>query len=83
MVLLLLIHYLSLLPLFVGVLCLVLVWLYSTLCPSSFAIILIGKRKRAICFTLTVFLRGFDSQCYVALPHGAVGWSAMCDFGIC
>ena len=23
-----------------------------------------------------------DSQCSVALPHGAVGWSAVCDCGI-
>ena len=30
--------------LFVGVLCLVLVLLFSTLCLSNFAIILIGKR---------------------------------------
>ena len=34
---------LLLLPLLVGVLCLVLVLLFSTLCPSSFAIILMGK----------------------------------------
>ena len=30
---------------FVGALCLVLVLLFSTLCPSSFAIILMGKRE--------------------------------------
>ena len=82
MVLLLLIYYLLVIPLFVGVMCLVLVLLYSTLCPSSFAIILMGKRKRVICFTLTVFLIACDSQCSVALPHGAVGWSAVCDCGI-
>ena len=35
---LLLFYCLLLLPLFVGVLCLVLVFLFSTLCPSSFAI---------------------------------------------
>ena len=44
-VLLLLIHCLLLLPLFVVVLCLVLVLLFSTLSPSSFAIILMGKRE--------------------------------------
>ena len=38
-----------------GVLCLVLVLLFSTLRPSSFAIILM-VRERAGCFTLTVFL---------------------------
>ena len=41
----LLINCLMLLPLFVGTLCLVLVMLFNTLCPSSFAIILIGKRE--------------------------------------
>ena len=44
-VLLLLIYCLMLLPLFVGVLCLVLVFLFSTLCTSSFAIVLMGKRE--------------------------------------
>ena len=44
-VLLLLIYCLLLLTLFVGVLCLVLVLLFNTLCPSSFAIILLGKRE--------------------------------------
>ena len=33
-----------LLPLFVGVLCLLLVLLFTTLCPSRFAIILMWKR---------------------------------------
>ena len=40
-VLLLLIHCLLLLPLFLEVLCLVLVLLFSTLCPSSFAVALL------------------------------------------
>ena len=40
-----LIHCLLVLSLLVGVLCLVLVLIFSTLCPSSFAIILIGKRE--------------------------------------
>ena len=44
LLLLLLIHCLLLLPLFVGVLCFVLVLLFSTLCPSNFEIILMGKR---------------------------------------
>ena len=29
--------------------------------------------ERAGCFAKTVFLMSCDSQCYVALPHGAVG----------
>ena len=43
--LLLLIYCLLMLPLFVGVLCLVLVLLFSTLCLSSYAIILKGKKE--------------------------------------
>ena len=45
-VLMLLIYCLLLLPLFVGVLCMVFVFilLFSPLCPSSFAIILMEKR---------------------------------------
>ena len=46
--------------------------LFSTLCPSSFAIILNGKRERAGCFVSTVFLMSCEIQCYVALPHVAV-----------
>ena len=47
-VLLVLIHCLLLPPLFVGVLSWVLVLLFSTLCLSSFAIILMGKRELAV-----------------------------------
>ena len=47
-VLLLSIHCLLLLPLFVGVLCLVLVLLFNTLCPSSLAIIFMGKRELVV-----------------------------------
>ena len=48
---------------------------------SSFATILIGKRE-------PVALLCLSSWCLVsvivsvALPHGAVGWSAVCDCGI-
>ena len=38
--------------------------------------------KRARCFTLIVFLVCCDFKCYLALPHGALGWSAVCDCGI-
>ena len=40
------------------------------------------ERRRAGCFTLTVFLMSCDSQCSVVLPHGALGWTAVCDCGI-
>ena len=49
-----------------------LVLIFSTLCPSSFAIILMGKRE-LICFTLTVLLISCDSQCSVTIHHCAVG----------
>ena len=44
---------------------------------SSFAIILMGKRE------LVAFL-GFlvSRDCRAALPRGAMGLSAVCDFGI-
>ena len=38
--------------------------------------------ERAGCLALIVFLVSCDSQCFVALPHGAVGWSAVCACGI-
>ena len=47
-VLLLLIYCLLLLPLFVGALCLVRVLLFNTLCHSSFATILMGKRELVV-----------------------------------
>ena len=37
--------------------------------------------KRAGGVTLIVFL-SCDCLCYLALPHGAVAWSAVCDCGI-
>ena len=70
-----------LLPLFVGVMCLVLILLFNTLCPPSFAIILIGERERAGCFTLIFFLISCANECSVALPHNAVGWSAVYENG--
>ena len=35
--------------------------------------------ERVGCFALTVFLMFYDSECSLALPRGAVGWSAVCD----
>ena len=64
--LLLLTYCLLLLPLFVEVLCLTLVFVFSTLCPSSFAITLMGF------LTLTAFPMSCDSQCFVAVTHAAV-----------
>ena len=45
---------------------------------SSFAFILMGKKE--LIALLFVFLMSCDV--YVALPRGAVSWSAVCDRGI-
>ena len=43
---------------------------------SIFPIILMGKSW------LLYFVFLVSCDCYVALPHGALGWSAVCDCGI-
>ena len=43
------------------------VWLYVTLCPFEFAIILMGKRERAVLFAWFVLLVSRD--CCEALPR--------------
>ena len=65
------------LTLFVGALCLVFVLLYSFEFYNH-----PGKEERAGCFTLIVFLMSCDCLCSLTLPHGAVGWSAVCECGI-
>ena len=81
MVLLLLINYILLLLFFVGVPCLVLVLFFSALCPFSFESILMGE-ERAGCFTLFFSLVSCDCKCSMALPHGAIDCSAVCDCSI-
>ena len=41
-----------------------------------------AREERADCFYLNVFLLSCDCKCSVSLPHGVVGWSAVCDCGI-
>ena len=48
--------------------------------PSSFAIILMGKRELVALLSLSCLLVSRD--CCVALPRGAMGLSAVCDCGI-
>ena len=67
------------LPLFVGVLCWPLFWYALHYVLSSFAIILM--RKRELIALLLVFWMSCYCKCPVALPQGAVGWSAVCDCG--
>ena len=69
-------------PLFVEVLCLSLFYYASLFVHSSFAIILKRKRIKAGCFAIIVIQMYCYYKCSVALPHGAMGWSAVCDCGI-
>ena len=79
---LLLLYCFMYLPLLVGALCWSLFW-YALLCVvSSFAIILSRKREKAGCFAFIVSRMSCYCKCLVALPHGVVGWSAVCDCGI-
>ena len=69
---------LLLLPLFVVVLCLALVLLFSILCPSSVAITL--QVNWSLYFNCHPDALG--PYCSVALTQGAVGWCAVCDCDI-
>ena len=62
---------------FVFVPCFAIQYLLSILVLHSFA-----REERADCFILIVFLLSCDCKCSVYLPHGVVGWSAVCDCGI-
>ena len=55
------------------------VLLYVTLCPFKFCNHLDGE-ERTRCFALFVFLVSRD--CCLALPHGSMGLSAVCDCAI-
>ena len=40
------------------------------------------ERAGAGCFSFIVLRLSCYCKCPVALPHGTVGWSALCDCGI-
>ena len=42
----------------------------------------IEEEEKAGCFAIIVLQMYCYYKCSVALPHGAVGWSAVCDCGI-
>ena len=42
----------------------------------------LDEEERAGCFAFIVFWMSCYCKYPVALPHGAVGWSAVCDCGI-
>ena len=72
---LLLIHYLLLLPLGLFFVYLILVLLCGSLCPIYFNNQL-AEEESAYCFTLIMLWLS------VCLPHGAMRWSAVSDCGI-
>ena len=45
------------------------------------AIVYFEERERAGYFTVFVFLMSCDCLCYLAVLHGTVGWSAVCNCG--
>ena len=51
------------------------------LCPLKFCSHL-NEEERAGCFAFIVFWMPCYCKSYVALPHGAEGWSAVRDCGI-
>ena len=64
-------HCLLLLPLFGGVLCLVLVLVFRTLCPSSIAISLIEKKE--LCYFTLIVLIVTVSVLWLFLMESCVG----------
>ena len=59
----------------------VFVLLCITLCPFYFCNH-IEEEEKADCFDIIVLQMYCYYKCSVTLPHGAVGWSALCDCGI-
>ena len=60
----------------------VFVLLSITLCPFYFCNHL-EEEEKAVFFAIIVLqMYCYYNKCSVALPHGAVGWSAVCDCGI-
>ena len=80
-VLFLLIYCFMYLLLFVGGSVLDFVWVCITLCPFFFCNHL-DEEDKAGCFGIIVVHMYCYYKCSVALPHGALGWSAVCDCGI-
>ena len=51
------------------------------LCPLLFCNHL-EEEEKAGCFAIIVLQMSCYYTCFVALPHGAVAWSAVCDCDI-
>ena len=63
---------------FVGVLCLSL-FCYALLCDHSSCAIILKSKRKLVVFAIIVLQMYCYCKCSVALPHGAMGWSAVCD----
>ena len=46
---------------------------------SSFSFFHLVEEERAGCFAIIVFLLPCGCLCSVPLPHGAMGWSVVCE----
>ena len=67
-----------------GVLCLSLFWyaLGYLLCVLSIFCNHLEEEAKAGCFAFTALRIRCYCKCFVALPHSAVNWYAVCDCGI-
>ena len=70
----------NVLPMVCGSCVIVFVLLSITLCPFYFFNHL-EEEEKADCFAIFVLQMLCYYKCSVALPHGAVAWSAVCDCG--
>ena len=61
--------------------CLSFVLLCIALCPFKFCNHL-EEEEKVCCFAIIVLQIYFYNKYSVAIPPGAVGWSALCDCGI-
>ena len=48
----------------------------------SILVLHLEEEEKAVCFVFFVEQMYCNYRCSVALPCGAVGWSALCDCGI-
>ena len=49
---------------------------YTTFCPSSFTLIMMGNKGLV---AIIVLLVSFDYKCSMTFSHGSLGWSAVYD----
>ena len=67
--------------LFVGLLCLSL-FCYALLCVHFIFSIILKMKRKLVALILLSYKCLLTVTVLVALPHSAVGWSAVCDCGL-